>query len=51
MVYDGSFELMRPAQIQRVDLAEDIMCGTSNTLLIILGLGMGWLVADKFMGK
>lgn len=30
------------------DLTEDIVCGTSSIVLILVGLGIGWLAADKF---
>jgi hypothetical protein len=45
---------MVPAGFGQVTLAEDIMCGTSNALLWLLGIGMGYLVAEKaisYFGK
>jgi hypothetical protein len=41
------YDPMVPDMVQ-VDLTEDIVCGTSSVILVILGLGIGWLVADKF---
>lgn len=48
------YDVMVPAGFGQVTLAEDIMCGTSNALLWLLGIGMGYLVAEKaisYFGK
>jgi hypothetical protein len=38
------YDVMRPGSM---GLSEDIMCGTSTIMLWALGIGIGWLVAEK----
>jgi hypothetical protein len=38
------YDIMRPGS---VDLGEDLMCGASDVALWVVGIAIGWLIADK----
>ena len=34
---------------RKADIASDIACGGSQAIFVVVGLGLGWLLANKFV--